>query len=157
MTQSEYFEKARRAAYRFLAYKPRTEYEMAEKLLGKGFDRDTVDQVLVFLRAYKMIDDHAYAERFVARRNSWSRSVMSDRLKGLGVQEKVIQKALEGKDSEAEFRVALAQAMNRRRRRGDNSPESMAAFLRRRGFSHEVSDKVCRYLENLTDPRDLDS
>ncbi len=157
MEYGDQFEKARKAAYRILTHRARSEYEIVEKLSRKGFDRDTISQVIKSLRDYRMLDDRTFAEDFVSRRGSWSRAVVAGRLRSLGIRESVIEKALEGLDPEAEFRIALSQALNRRKRRGGDYPlESMAVFLRRRGFNQEVVDRVCSYLEEHQ-PRDLDS
>lgn len=153
MNNSEKFEKARKAAYKFLTYRARTEYEITEKLLKKGFDGDTVSQVVKSLREYRMLDDQAYAERYVAGRSPLSRAAISGELRKRGVHESIIDGVLEGFDSEAEFRIALAQARSRIKRRGAEYPLiSMAAFLRRRGFNQEAVDRVCDYLENMRQP-----
>lgn len=153
----EQYERARRAALKILTYRARTEYEIGERLFRKGFDRDTIKDVIKNLRDYKMLDDDAFADRYVAQRPSWPRAVISGKLKGLGVREAVIEKALEGLDPEAEFRIALSQALNRRKRRGDGYPlENVAAFLRQRGFSQEAVERVCVYLEDLRPTGDLD-
>jgi regulatory protein len=149
----EDFERAREAAYKFLAYRPRTEYEMTENLCRKGFDSETVSQVIKSLRDYRMLDDEAYAENYVARKNSRPRPVLAGELKNLGIRESIINRVLEGVDSGAEFRIALALAMGKRKRKGkEYSPGSIAALLRRRGFSQETVDRVCDYLENLRQP-----
>ncbi|MFZ5633288.1 MAG: regulatory protein RecX [Bacillota bacterium] len=158
MAYSEQFEKARKAAYKLLNYRARTEYELTEKLLRKGFDGETVRQVINNLREYRLLDDQAYAESFVSRRPFRPQAVMAGELRNLGVNEYIINKVLVDVDSGAEFRIALAQAMSRKKRRSVDYPlESIAAFLRRRGFSQEVVDRVCDYLQNMGNPRDLDS
>ncbi len=150
MEYREQFEKARRAAYKILTYRARTEYEVSEKLFRKGFDRETINQVIVSLRDYRMLDDQAFAENFVAKRQYWSRAALSGKLSSLGIRESLIKKALQDSDPEAEFRIALSQVFNRRKRRGGDYPlESTASFLRRRGFSQEVVDRVCTYLEDM--------
>lgn len=154
MNNSEQFEKARRAAYKFLTCRARTEYEITERLLKKGFDGDTVGQVVKSLQEYRMLDDQAYAERYVTgRRRPAPRAVLFGELRKRGIQESIIDRVLEDVDSEAEFRVALAQAKSRIKRRGaENSLTGMAAFLRRRGFNQDAVDRVCHYLENMRQP-----
>lgn len=148
--QGDRFEEARRAAYRYLTYRARTGYEIKEKLLSKGFAPETVERVMEDLREYRMIDDSEYAERFVAKRQADSRAVISVKLRSLGIRESVISRTLEQRDSEAEFRIALALALNRRKRRGESYPLGrIAAFLSRRGFGQEVVERVFRYLEGM--------
>ena len=150
MSGSDLFDKARRAAYKYLTYRSRTEYEIKEKLLKKGFDAETVGQVIGSLREYRMLDDGAYADRYVAGRQNYSRAELSGKLRSLGIRKSVINGALESIDTEAEFRIAVAQVMNRKKRRAEGyTLEKAADFLRRRGFDLEVVDRVCHYLENM--------
>lgn len=156
---SEQFEKARKAAYRLLAHRARTEREIAGKLMQKGFDADTVRLVINNLQEYRMLDDRAYAESFVAGRRPGPRAAMSWELRKRGVAESIIESVLEGADNEAEFRIALAQAMSRIKKYGedDYSLASLASYLRRRGFNQDAVDRVCGYLHDKRQPRDLDS
>lgn len=150
MSGSDLFDKARRAAYKYLTYRSRTEYEIKEKLLRKGFDAETVGRVIGSLREYRMLDDGVYADRYVAGRQNYSRAELSGKLRSLGIRESVINGALESIDTEAEFRIAVAQVMNRKKRRAEGyTLEKAADFLRRRGFDPEVVDRVCHYLENM--------
>lgn len=147
------FEKARKTAYKYLSYRPRTEYEMTEKLFRKGFDDKTVSQVINSLREYRMLDDLSYAQDYVDKRHLRPRAVLAGGLKNLGVRESVVDGVLENIDPGAELRIAMALAMGRRKRRGNDYPlVNIASFLRRRGFSQEVVDRVCDYLENMRHP-----
>jgi len=147
------FEKARKTAYKYLSYRPRTEYEMTEKLFRKGFDDKTVSQVINSLREYRMLDDQSYAQDYVDKRHLRPRAVLAGGLKNLGVRESVVDGVLENIDPGAELRIAMALAMGRRKRRGNDYPlVNIASFLRRRGFSQEVVDRVCDYLGNMRHP-----
>ena len=153
MLFSDEFEKARKTAYKYLSYRPRTEYEMTEKLFRKGFDNKTVSQVINSLREYRMLDDLSYAQDYVDKRHLRPRAVLAGGLKSLGVRESVVDGVLENIDPGAELRIAMALAMGRRKRRGNDYPlVNIASFLRRRGFSQEVVGRVCDYLENMRHP-----
>lgn len=146
------FEKAHKAAYKYLSYRPRTEYEMTEKLFRKGFNDTIVSQVIESLREYLMLDDQSYAQDYVDKRHLRPRAVLAGELKNLA-RESVVDGVLENIDPGAELRIAMALAMGRRKRRGNDYPlVNIASFLRRRGFSQEVVDRVCDYLENMRHP-----
>lgn len=158
MVDSEQFEKARIAAYKILNYRVRTEYELTEKLLRKGFDGETVTLLMKNLRENGLINDQSFAENYVAKRPLRPRGVLEAELRNLGISESIINKVLVNVDSGAEFRIALAQAMSRKKRRIPDYPlENIAAFLRRRGFSQEIVDRVCDYLQSTDHTRELDS
>lgn len=153
MLTDEKYEKARKAAFRYLSYRPRTEYEITERLLRKGFDDQTVSLVIKNLRDYRLLNDYSYAESHVSNRPLRSRAALEGELKRLGVRESVTDRALESIDFGAELRVAMALAVGRRKRRGEDYPIlNIASFLSRRGFSREVVERVCDYLENMRQP-----
>ncbi len=153
MLFSEEFEKARKAAYKYLSYRSRTEYEMKQKLFLKGFDENIVSKVISSLLEYRMLNDQAYAQDYVDKRQLRPRAVLAGELKNLGVKESLVDEALSNIDPEAELRIALALAIGKKKRRGNDYPlVNIASFLRRRGFSQEVVDRVCDYLENMRQP-----
>ncbi|MFZ5646284.1 MAG: regulatory protein RecX [Bacillota bacterium] len=153
MLFDEKYEKARKAAYKYLSYRPRTEYEITERLLRKGFDEQTISQVVDKLREYRLLDDDSYVENYLAKRAMRSRAALEEELKNLGVRDSIADRALESIDSGAELRIAMALAISRRKRRGNDYPiVNIASFLRRRGFSQEVVERVCDYLENMRHP-----
>lgn len=153
MIAEEKYEKARKAAHKYLSYRPRTEYEITERLLRKGFDDRTIGLVVKNLRDCYLLDDHSYADNYVSKRPQRSRAALEGELKSRGVRESIADRVLDSIDFGAELRVATSLAMGRRKRRGDDYPVvSIASFLRRRGFSREVVERVCDYLENMRHP-----
>ena len=158
MMPSEEYERARKAAYRILTYRARTEYEIREKLFQKGFNKEIISQVITSLKDYRMIDDQTYAESLVSSGQRCSPVELSGKLRRIGIKESIIEKVLETVDPEAEYRIALTQALSRKKRLGDKySLERVAYFLRTRGFNQEVIERVYNYLEGMPQPRDLDS
>ncbi|MFZ5597500.1 MAG: regulatory protein RecX [Bacillota bacterium] len=147
------YEKARKIAYRYLSYRPRTEYEVGRMLMQKGFDDTIVGRVMENLREYRLLDDREFAGRYVARNLRHPRGVLEERLKRLGITESVAREALEEVDRDTEIRIAIALANGRIKRKGDNCfIGDIAAFLQRRGFDQDVVGRVCNYLENKRQP-----
>lgn len=149
----EKYEKARKVAHKYLSYRPRTEYEITERLIRKGFDDRTAGLVAKDLRDCRLLDDHSCAESYVSKRPQRSRAALEGELKSRGVRESTADRFPDSSDFGAELRVAVAMAMGRRKRRGDDYPVvNIAYFLSRRGFSREVVERVCDYLENMRHP-----
>lgn len=153
MQNGEQYEKARKAAYKYLAYRVRTGRQVTEMLLRKGFDRETVTLVMDNLLEYGLLNDEAFAEQYVQKKPLRPRSVMAADLKHLGVDEHIVDRVLADIDSGAEMRVAMSLAMGMKKRRGNDYPlAKIAAFLSRRGFSEDIVERVCSCLENMRQP-----
>ncbi len=60
--------RAKSAAFRYLAYRARTEGEVRRKLSGKGFEEGVIDEVVERLYTLGYLDDEAYARAYVRAR-----------------------------------------------------------------------------------------
>jgi len=153
MLNGEQYEKARKAAYKYLSYRVRTGRQVTEMLFRKGFDSETVTLVMDNLLEYGLLNDEAFAEQYVQKKSLRPRSVMAADLKRLGVDEYIIDRVLADIDSGAEMRVAMSLALGMKKRRGNDYPlVKIAAFLSRRGFSQDIVERVCSCLENMQQP-----
>ncbi len=130
------------AAFRYLAYRPRSEAEVRQRLLMRGFDGAAADNALAKLRERGLVDDSAFARFWKDNRESFS--PRSRRLTGLELRRKglpadVIDSiVLEIDEADSAYRAALVRAgrlplsdyrLFRRR---------LGAYLGRRGFGYDV-------------------
>ena len=60
------YDGAKDKALRLLSFRSHSEYELKQKLLSSGADRDTADAVLTFLREYSLVNDSLYAGRLAS-------------------------------------------------------------------------------------------
>ena len=130
------------AAYRYLGYRPRSEFEIRERMQRRGFAAETIDEAITRLREQALLDDGAFAQFWKENRESFrprSRWLTGLELKRMGVVNSVIEQAVSGiDDGENAYQAALqktrhcapADYQSFRRRLGD--------YLRRRGFNYEV-------------------
>jgi regulatory protein len=134
------------SAVRLLAYRPRTEREMRDRLTSKGVRTNVLDETLARLRELRLIDDAAFAQGWVERREAASprsRRLVAWELreKGVGAQ-LAVQSAQCVDEAQAAYRAASRRASalaspaypQFRRRLGD--------FLARRGFDYETTSRV---------------
>ncbi len=56
---------AKQTAYNYIAYKPRTEYQVRTKLKEKSYPQEAIDKAIGFLYEFKYLDDERYAQDFV--------------------------------------------------------------------------------------------
>ena len=131
------------SAIRLLAYKPRTEHEMRERLEGKGVRADIAEATLLRLRELRLIDDAAFANDWVARRDTTSprgRRLIASELRNKGVAAPLAAKATEGvDDADAAYRAAARRASAMRTLPYAQFRRRLGDLLLRRGFGYETA------------------
>ena len=149
----EYENRLRRAlaaAGRLLSFRPRSEKEIRQKLLQKGFDTTIVNESLKYLKEHNLLDDEVFARYWAENRASFnprSRRLVTLELRQKGVTAQVAEETAEGLDDEAGAYEAGSKKASRmdvsdyeefRRRLGE--------YLRRRGFGYDVIDHSVKRL-----------
>lgn len=132
------------AAYRYLGYRPRSEFEVRVCLERKGFDRRAIESTVSTLKAKGLVDDLAFARFWRESRESASprsRAALRRELRQKGIDPDVANEALDGVDEEgAAYRAGQKKAARMANLDRDNFRTKLSAALRRRGFSYEVTE-----------------
>jgi regulatory protein len=145
--------RAREAALRLLAHRPRSTLELARALTRKGFSAGAVEACLEMLSSAGLLDDEAFA-RSIARervrnRPRGRRAILGE-LRERGIGEGVAAGAVEAALAEEEVgELDLARAALRafRERPGEERTKRyrrLRAFLARRGFTGETARRAAR-------------
>jgi regulatory protein len=138
------------AAYRYLSYRPRSEFEMRVWLGRKGHGSRTIENTLSALRAKGLLDDLAFARFWRESRESSSprsRAALRSELRRKGIDPDVVAEALDGVDEEAAaYRAAQKKAARLATVDHDDFRTRLSAVLRRRGFSYEVTEHTVNRL-----------
>jgi len=111
----EKFKKARAYALKLLSYRERSRWEVRDRMKKRGYEDRLIEQVLRYLETHNFINDERFAQE-------WGENHIK---KGYG--RKRIYFELRQKGLEAD--------LNEARRK-------ICGFLKRRGFSFEIIDKV---------------
>ncbi len=142
LARSDRFHRCLNAATHYLSYRPRSEFELEERLHQRGVDGDSVEAVLAKLKEQGVVDDMAFAQFWKDNRESFSpRSQWLTKLelRRKGVADDIIDQVTDAIDDDnSAYRVALSKARSLplsdrqgfRRRLGD--------YLKRRGFGYGV-------------------
>ena len=96
-------EKAREAALKLLDYSDRTESELTERLLKKGYEPDIVDEVVGALVNCGLVDDTRYAELFIKGKLEAGKGK-------IWIRNKLKEKGIDASTVEAAFDAALQEA-----------------------------------------------
>ncbi len=130
------------AALRLLAYRPRSEAELRQRLTLRGAPAAAVDETIARLRDLALVDDEAFARAWVESRDQTSprgRWLLASELRAKGVPRQTVQQSLAALNEEDDaYRAGVRRARSMtalsyaefRRRLGD--------YLLRRGFGYET-------------------
>jgi len=146
LTRADEHQRAMNTASRLLGYRPRSEAEIREKLLRRGFAAETIDAVMVKLKEQKLVDDTAFARFWKENRDSFrprSRRMTQLELRRKGVDSEVIAEVISGiDDSQNAYRAALPKVRQLKTVDYETFRRRLGEYLRRRGFDYGVANKT---------------
>ena len=150
------FSRARTAALRFLAHRPRSEAEVRRRL-ESGHTGDVADRVIAWLRDQRYLDDAAFAVEWRRQRElrrPRGGGLIRRELSRLGVSREMVETALEGFDDAENAYLAAQKPAARLKDAGyARFKQRLWGHLQRRGFPSDVIGKtVQRLWDELTDP-----
>ena len=130
------------AAYHYLGYRSRSEFEVRGRLQRRGFDGECIEAVIARLKEQGLIDDMAFAQFWKDNRQSFSpRSKWLTRLelKQKGVVGDIIDQVVGGvDDSDNAYHSAFSKTRHWSLSDYQHFRRRLGEYLRRRGFSYEV-------------------
>jgi len=136
------YQRCHNASIRYLGYRPRSESEVRQRLLQRGFDNDCIMKTLAKLKEQGLVDDTAFALFWKENRESFSprsRWLTRLELQRKGLDGDIIERVVnELDDSDSAYRAALSRAD---RLSPDDYPEfrrRLGEHLGRRGFGYDV-------------------
>ncbi|HBS92727.1 MAG TPA: hypothetical protein DEA85_01805 [Firmicutes bacterium] len=138
-------------ALNYLTARSRTVKETTDYLLRKGFSPEETGQAVARLLELDLLNDKKTAVQWVEycmRCKPRGRDRLSRELLSRGVDRAIIEETLEMLDEDAEFELAM-QLLSPRP--VSQWPENkLYRFLRYRGFSFPIIERVKLYYEHLT-------
>ncbi|OGW76624.1 MAG: hypothetical protein A3I73_00400 [Omnitrophica bacterium RIFCSPLOWO2_02_FULL_45_16] len=146
--------RAKNNAYALLRQRPRSVYEIRNRLKLKGCDEAVIEEVVASLKRTGDLNDEKFAQFWVESRmhmNPAGDVVLKHELKTNGVSDEIIEAALiekAGKYDEYEIAFNMAKERFERLKKLDRQKamKRVYDFLLRRGFKY---DNVRRVIESL--------
>jgi regulatory protein len=142
LNRSEQTQRCLNAAFRYLAYRPRSQAELEERLARRGFDGDSIEGAIARLKEQGLVDDLAFAEFWKENRQSFSpRSqwLVRRELKQKGVADEVIARVVADLDeAEGAYQAARAKARSLSIADYEGFRRRLGEYLKRRGFGYGV-------------------
>jgi regulatory protein len=150
LARSDNFHRCLNTAVRYLSYRPRSEFELRERLCRRGFDDNCVGQVLANLRERRLVDDGGFAEFWKDNRESFSprsRRLTALELRHKGVAEETINQVVSAiSDDDSAYRAALSKAHRLPVSDYESFRRRLGEYLKRRGFSYRVINNTVERL-----------
>lgn len=149
-SKSESLCRAKEAALRYLGNQDRTVHQVRRKLGERGFEQTVIEATLADLGRARLLDDRAYARRWIENRmedRPAGESRFEQDLQNRGVAPDVIAEVLAEFDDTVGSEEAALQVLRRHRWRFDGLGEEKArrrmwGLLSRRGFDADTSQRV---------------
>jgi len=138
-------------ALNYLTARNRTVHETADYLRRKGYSREETEEAVLRLLELDLLNDRKTASQWVEytmRCKPRGRDRLYRELQARGVAREIIEEVLFILDDDTEYELALALLAGRPVPQWSRG--KLFRFLRYRGFSVPVIDRVKGYYENLT-------
>lgn len=138
------------AAVQFIAYRPRSEREVRDRLRKRGYSDEATEMAIAKVRDWNYLDDKAFAEFWVNNRiqhRPRGNRMLASELRSKGVDRDVVGEVLEESEID-EYAGALELARKRAPRLATldsrTQQQRLSAYLARRGYGWDVIRPVMK-------------
>lgn len=140
-------ENARRLAIQFIQYKLRSEHEVYKRILKEGYDAGLAASVIEDIRALGYLNDAIYVQKYLydsAKLSPKSKKLLKSQLLLKGIDEATIDKELsEWKmDDQSTAEMLVKKKFGKYDLKDEKIIRKVYNFLKHRGFSYEIIDKI---------------
>jgi len=146
LAKLDMFYRTQNAALNFLSYRPRSESEVRNRLIRRGFTAVEIDAVLSKLKEQGFVNDAGFAGFWTENRREFSprsRFLTRLELRRKGVANEVIDGVVAGlDDSENAYRAGLARARKLSTADKNIFRKRLGDYLRRRGFDFGIVNEI---------------
>ncbi|MCA9912387.1 MAG: RecX family transcriptional regulator, partial [Anaerolineae bacterium] len=151
LQHSDAIEKAVERAVNLLSYRPRSTGEIREKLTEKEIPEAAIDAAISKLTRLGYLDDHQFARFWVEdrlRNRPRGRRALQFELRQKGIADSLINEVLDDllDESQAAYEAAESRVRRMRGATRQEFKQKVGAFLQRRGFGFEASNRALQSL-----------
>lgn len=146
----------KKCAYRFASYKPRSVYQIQQKLKEKGYIPEEIKIAIKFLLEFNLLDDNNFAESFVknkANNKKYGINRIRLELKKAGINNEIIEHSI-NEFYPMENCLELAKSISQKKMKIiANKPiekqrNSLIQFLIRQGYNWDIINNVLKDILN---------
>ena len=156
IVEDDNFMKAKNDALKFIERSYKTEKELREKLLKKGYEVKTIDKVMDFTKQYDFVNDKRYAEMYMKEKGQLSgiNKIKYDLIRK-GIDNDIIKELQSSMSeaSESEGAIVLARKkylmLSKRETDRKKINEKMLRFLVGKGYNWETAKNTLKKVADL--------
>lgn len=128
--------KALRAAYNLLSYRARSRHELSDRLARKGYDEETVENVINRLIELKLINDEDFAASLLRQPQSKLRSTrrLQQELYKKGIDRQISEQSIQELGSQHDYEAIKERIEKHLQKKSDPDRARLIAMLSRQGF-----------------------
>lgn len=140
-------QKAKNYALKLLTYRQRSEQEIKDRLTQKGYELTIVEQIVDFLKDYKLINDQEFVKQYIYSKITGPKPMGPNRIKyeliQLGIDKNTIEESLGAIDHQSELELAK-KLVEKTINKSTTTPKlhKLVGLLQRRGFSYTIIKEV---------------
>lgn len=160
IAQKENVSKCKETALRIIERSYKTEKEMQNKLIEKGYDSESVGIAINFLKEYNFINDNNYVKMYIKDRiSTQGKQKIKYSLIRKGISDDIIEEFLEDIESEDEKSAAIELAKKKYKSISRTETDrfklwnKLCRYLVGRGYDYSVSKEV---VNEVLDRDDID-
>ena len=128
--------KCKNSALRIVERSYKSERELKDKLLLKGYDKDSIEKTIEFLKEYNFLSDNNYTKMYVKDKSKFQgKNRIKFDLYRKGIDEEIIQEELSSIDEEDEREVAYNLVLKK-----------YNVISKRESDKYKLSQKLYRYI-----------
>jgi regulatory protein len=146
LKRSSHKQECLNAALHFLGYRPRSEIEVRLRLCRRGFDEESVNEVIVKLKQLSLIDDLAFAQYWKENRLSFrpkSKKLIKRELLQKGISPEIAGDVVDDvNDEECAYKIAQKKAGTLTTLDYDEFRSRLSGFLKWKGYSYDIIEGV---------------
>lgn len=149
--QKEALTKAKNDAIRFLSYRPRSEWEISNKLKNKKYPIFIIEEIIYWLKEKNLINDRQFALMWIRDRltkKPLGKLKIRKELYNKGIDSEVIESTVNSFFKKDEDELELAYQLIERRKNSlrlknvQLEPQKIINLLKNRGFSYYVINHI---------------
>ena len=140
---------AQNKAISYISKYQKTEKELKDYLIKKGFDEEIVFEVIKKLKEYSFVDDDIYAKNFIKSKSKRSgKRKLSFELKKRGIDENLINENIKEYADDSETIFPLCEKYLKNKPRDYKTKQKAYRFLSSRGFvSEDIISALNKYFK----------
>lgn len=155
ISKEDSFLKCKESALRIIEKSYKTEKEISEKLIGKGFLEDEINKTINFLQEYNFINNKQYASMYIKDRikTAGSKKIRYSLL-NKGIEEEIIDELLEKVQVNEEFEgaIKLGRKKYEQIKKKENNKykikNKLVTYLMGRGYNYSLIKDVINEIIN---------